>query len=133
MTLDDAIEYYSKIAESLRNQVRIEDNDYMDKVDEVYMCERLAEWLNELKLLRERIDAQPEQRWIPVTERLPKEDDYKSCIECLDGAVWYFTENGTIGLGYYYNSTKEWSTIYDLKTDGKVVAWMPLPEPYGGE
>ena len=69
-------------------------------------------------------------QWIPCSERLPEEDDYKSCIECLDGAVWYFTENGTMGLGYYYKSTKEWSTTYDLKTDGKVVAWMPLPDPY---
>ena len=69
-------------------------------------------------------------QWIPCSERLPEEDDYKSCIECLDGAVWYFTENGTMGIGYYYESTKEWSTTDDLKTDGKVIAWMPLPEPY---
>ena len=75
-----------------------------------------------------------EQKWIPVSERLPGEEDYISCIECLDGAVWYFTENGTMGIGYYYESTKEWSTTDDLKTDGKVVAWMPLPKPYkGGE
>ena len=77
--------------------------------------------------------VQPEQRWIPCSERLPEEEDYKSCIECLDGAVWYFTENGTMGIGYYYESTKEWSTTDDLKTDGKVVAWMPLPEPYREE
>ena len=74
-----------------------------------------------------------ELHWIPCSERLPEEDDYKSCIECLDGAVWYFTENGTMGLGYYYKSVKEWSTTDDLKTDGKVVAWMPLPEPWRGE
>ena len=76
---------------------------------------------------------EPEPKWIPVSERLPEEDDYKSCIECLDGAVWYFTKNGTMGFGYYYKSTKEWSTTDDLKTDGKVIAWMPLPEPYRGE
>ena len=86
------------------------------------------------KQILDRIpSAQPEPPWIPVSERLPEEDDYKSCIECLDGAVWYCTENGTIGLGYYYKSTKEWSTTDDLKTDGKVVAWMPLPEPYRAE
>lgn len=79
------------------------------------------------------LNAQSEQRWIPCSERLPEEDDYKSCIECLDGAVWYFTENGTMGLGYYYMSTKEWSTTDDLKTSGKVIAWQPLPEPYRKE
>lgn len=73
------------------------------------------------------------QQWIPCSERLPEENDYKSCIECLDGAVWYFTKNGTMGMGYYYKSTKEWSTTDDLKTDGKVIAWMPLPEPYKGK
>ena len=71
--------------------------------------------------------------WVLCSERLPEEDDYKSCIECLDGAVWYFTENGTMGLGYYYKSVKEWSTTDDLKTDGKVIAWQPLPEPYREE
>ena len=79
---------------------------------------------------RMAIEALEKQRWIPVIERLPEKNDYKSCIECLDGAVWYFTENGTMGIGYYYKSTKEWSTTNDLKTDGKVVAWMPLPESY---
>lgn len=80
-------------------------------------------------------DAKKEYQshWIPCSERLPEENDYNSCMECIDGAVWYFTENGAMGLGYYYESTKQWSTTDDLKTDGKVVAWMPLPEPYGGE
>ena len=82
---------------------------------------------------RMAINALTAQRWIPCSERLPEEDDYKSCIECLDGAVWYFTENGTMGLGYYYKSVKEWSTTDDLKTDRKVVAWMPLPDPWKGE
>lgn len=77
--------------------------------------------------------AEPEPHWIPCSERLPNENDYNSCMECLDGAVWYFTENGAMGLGYYYESTKEWATIGELSTDGKVIAWQPLPEPYQPE
>jgi len=186
MTLDDAINYYDGIAKECRANADIERNDYMDLKDNAAEAEQLASWLNELKLLRERIEkqpeqcedavsrqaaisipltpkglrkyqtcnlddaydegwgdyqacvsqlpsAQPEQRWIPCSERFPEEDDYKTCIECLDGAVWYFTENGTMGLGYYYKSTKEWSTTGDLKTDGKVIAWKPLPKPYREE
>lgn len=74
-----------------------------------------------------------EQRWIPCSERLPVDDDYRESMECLDGCVWYFTDEGSMGLGYYYYSTKEWSTLRDLKPDGKVIAWMPLPEPYREE
>lgn len=76
------------------------------------------------------VEALEAQEWIPCSERLPKEEDYRECMECLDGAVWYYTSRKTMGLGYYYYSTKQWSTICDMKPDGKVIAWMPLPEPY---
>lgn len=124
MTLDDAIEYYSKIAESLRKQVRIEDNDYMDKVDEVYTCEQLAEWLNELKLLRERIDAQPEQRWIPVTDHLPDEDVPVLVTDDAGGMA-------TVGIdscGRYEDTGERF-----WYTSQNVTAWMYTVEPYRGE
>ena len=73
------------------------------------------------------------QQWIPCKIRLPKENDYRGCMECIDGAVWYLTDKGTIGLGYYYNSTKEWSTTDDLKPYGNVIAWCRIPEPWRGE
>ena len=73
---------------------------------------------------------EPEPHWIPCSERLPEEEDYRECMECLDGAVWYYTDRKTMGLGYYYDSTKQWSTICDIKPDGNVIAWMPLPKAY---
>ena len=76
------------------------------------------------------MSRQAEPYWIPCSERLPEEEDYRECMECLDGAVWYYTNRKTMGLGYYYDSTKQWSTICDMKPDGKVIAWMPLPGPY---
>lgn len=60
MTLEDAIVYYSEMAKECRRKARIESNDYMDMKDRAYEAEQLADWLNELKILRERIDAQPE-------------------------------------------------------------------------
>ena len=60
MTLEDAIIYYSESAKECRRKARIESNDYMDMKDSVYEAEQLAGWLNELKVLRERINAQPE-------------------------------------------------------------------------
>lgn len=69
--------------------------------------------------------------WIPVSERMPKEEDYRPCYGFEDGCVMWQTDNGDIGFGWYYDSTKCWSDIYDhpIKT-GKVIAWQPLPEPY---
>ena len=74
-----------------------------------------------------------EPKWIPCSERLPIDDDYRESMECLDGCVWYFTDKGLMGLGYYYYSTKEWATLRDLKPDGKVIAWTLLPKPYQEE
>ena len=68
--------------------------------------------------------------WIPVTERQPEESDYIGCSECIDGAVWYYTDKGAMGLGHYYKSTKSWATTDDTAPYGNVVAWRKLPEPY---
>lgn len=67
-------------------------------------------------------------KWISVKERLPEENDYKSCYEVADGAVLWTNEDGLVGMGYYYESTKRWSDINDCPIS--VIAWMPLPEPY---
>lgn len=78
-------------------------------------------------------DAKVERKtgkWIPCSERLPNDADYKECSAFSGGAVWYFTDKGEMGLGYCYTSIKEWETIDEWSPYGKVIAWMPLPEPY---
>ena len=73
--------------------------------------------------------AQPEQRWIPVSERLPEDGDYKPFSYYEDGAVLFCTKDDKIGFGWCYESTKQWANEDD-KSPGEVIAWMPLPEPY---
>lgn len=85
------------------------------------------------KLMVDAPTIEPERKWIPCSERLPNESDYIGVAECIDGAVWYYTDKGAMGLGYYYESTKAWSTTYDEEPYGNVIAWMPLPEPYKAE
>jgi hypothetical protein len=62
--------------------------------------------------------AQPEQRWISCSERMPVEG--QKCLVCDKGSIVIDTY---IGHGNPYN-WKWYTRDYE--------AWMPLPEPYRG-
>lgn len=66
------------------------------------------------------LSAQPEQRWIPVTERLPEPR--------ID--VWCNSDLGQM-VGYYEEHVETWYGRDYLEL--MVTAWMPLPEPYREE
>ena len=74
--------------------------------------EQLVSWLEELKERRE------EDRWIPVSERLP-EDYTKVLITNEYGIVTCVSWNT-----WYQNEYK------DAKKTYKAIAWRPLPEAY---
>lgn len=84
------------------------------------------------KVLKETPIIEPEQKWIPCSERLPKDDDYKPFSYYEDGVVFFCTKDGKVGFGWYYESTREWANEDD-NTVGDVIAWMPLPSPWKGE
>ena len=70
--------------------------------------------------------VQPETHWIPCSERLPEESG-KYLVTVLDGIG-----KRTTSAPYHLRS-KSW-TLTGRMTYWKVIAWMPLPEPYrGGE
>lgn len=69
--------------------------------------------------------AQPEQRWIPCSERLPEESG-RYLISVLDGV------GRRITVAPYQPRYKAW-TMTGRMAYWKVIAWMPLPEPYRGE
>ena len=56
-----------------------------------------------------------DQRWIPVSERLPEDDGYYFVTE-KDGRI------GTYVFHKQGNSEEYWKRC--------AIAWMPLPEPY---
>ena len=70
--------------------------------------------------LTELPSAQPEQRWIPVTERLPEPRTDVWCNSDLGQMVGYYEENVETWYGRDY-------------LELMVTAWMPLPEPYREE
>ena len=82
--------------------------------------------------LKQMPSAYSEQRWVPVTERLPGA-----------GVRYQVTfESGEVGYADFHNkiflwdgSVKEnvWKIDQYYEEDGEVIAWMPLPKPYNGE
>ena len=85
---------------------------------------------------------EPEQRWIPCSERLPEED-----VEVL---ITYRYKEGegdtshadiditTYGQMYFggnkVENHKHWRQPFEyFESNYEVVAWMPLPEPYRPE
>lgn len=99
---------------------------------------RLENWFNELPPI------QPEQRWVPCSERLPEErewigtkrfgttisDEVYVTFEAPDGQR--FTDHISFQNGKLSASDAERMRVW--YKGAKPVAWMPLPEPYhGGE
>lgn len=76
--------------------------------------------------------AQPEQRWVPVTERLPKEDHW------LGGSGRQFSDEVLVSVANYddediwtyISQTIDGEWALELPNHCKIIAWMPLPAPY---
>lgn len=70
-------------------------------------------------------------RWIPVEERLPEEDEYilLSFANFILPAIGRYEKNND-GSGNFYLGDKDKTLLsYGLFVN----AWMPLPEPYREE
>lgn len=131
MTLEEAIKHAEEVAEEQdRLCKRYDDasgytrshNEDIRTTDAKKCVEcakehrQLAEWLKELKQLREQT------RWIPVSERLPEihKEVIVTDIETSDAY-----QSRYIGDGH-------WECDNGLFKN-RIIAWMPLPEPYKAE
>ena len=92
-----------------------------------------------IKSLEGYPSAQPEQRWIPVSERLPEEDFWNGSEVQTSNFVLIAvqdTNSDNAIVDYGYTSDGVWKSetcVIDIPDDWKVTAWMPLPEPYQAE
>lgn len=108
MTAEEAIK---ELREASDSEVRYGDTD--NHYDEV---------MKRVEAFDMAITALEQTRWIPCTERLPKTNDI------------YLVSMHSYGLptrdidGYIQQTDKKWE-VYG----NKVIAWMPLPEPYMAE
>lgn len=109
MTKEDAIKELSYIADEMPSMV------CRDWKVAIYMA----------------IKALEQTGWVPVSERLPREN--RAVLTYIDTGV-----TKTYCLAYWNDVREAWEEWigYDLieKDKGyKVIAWMPLPEPYKAE
>lgn len=82
--------------------------------------ERTVEGYAEANGLLDHMHYINDQKWIPVSESLPKSNQIVLVTE--DGEVKLCTYEHWYGYGYGFYGSR-----------GNVTAWMPLPEAYEGE
>ena len=124
-------------------------DDKLTTKQAITVLRNLQDWLyyssmnGGTSIQREAIDIaikalEAEPHWIPVTERLPEE--YCECLvtyRIVD--MQEFMDILEYEPSYEFDYEKgrfkgEWLFAADDErfTDGEVLAWMPLPEPYKG-
>lgn len=118
MTLDEAIKHCEEVAIKMECESMCVEEAYQTaKQADCEKCaeehRQLAEWLKDYKRLLEHT------RWIPVSERLPKEVG-TYLITLKDGDVSLCDFNP-----YCFADRTSLSIV--------AIAWMPLPKPYKAE
>lgn len=127
-------EALNTIVDAIRDYVSYREFDLLPSENEIYGA---------MALLRKLVDKADSFEWIPVSKKLP--DEHDSIFAKLYGtdkwtsALWRTTSNiviatikyndGTVIVKEAFTHDGEW-TVEKRNTNCKVIAWMPLPEPY---
>jgi hypothetical protein len=127
MTLDEAIKHAEEVAEEKERSAKLHQRPNKNvkgsgkKYNACIECasehRQLAEWLRELKELREQT------RWIPCSERMPQ-DGIEIFVYLFDRPSPYIA---------WLEDTHWYTEDFEVERDDEPVAWMPLPEPYKSE
>ena len=105
---------------------RLIDADFLGLTDmEIIMCD--GDYKEALKMLIDKIEhaptIEPEPKWIPCSERLPKQGQEVIC-QCRANIIMILK----------LDADGDWFQDVDhCYMSGFVIAWMPIPEPYKAE
>lgn len=72
----------------------------------------------QVQMCIEALEKQLNGCWIPVSERLPKENEEVLITLAHGNATWAYLYQG------------KWHTMFSAYPIERVIAWQPLPEPY---
>ena len=114
------------------------------------MCKRGSDFEDACCAIDDAPEVKPEPKWIPCSERLPEEaypvivtwknDDPASYYQYILGKHYAGVAHYKNGKWFWYSSVTEDTLMEYGRCDSeefdeaiKVLAWMPLPEPYRGE
>lgn len=123
-------------------QIHPKKSEYVDAVENcLHLWRPIGHELNEL--VETKSKRENKARWIPVTERLPEEHDsifakfkgtdnwkrgmFEKTSKYVIATVVY--DDGTILTERAHTTDGIWKTESPV-LGGKVIAWMPFPEPY---
>ena len=115
---------------------KIKPEDINNENDRSFMAALIAAE----SLIKGLPSVQPEQRWIPCSERLPEEYGEYQITWTTSASKKRFIGDSEFEVtsewdAEHYKFKGEWLLDEHIKNypDVKVIAWMPLPEPYEGE
>lgn len=118
---------YEEIAniEPMEMTFTIEDAD-LDKLHDILKDINVREcpWFEVQDKHGNKAKYYREPQWIPCPERLPEKlGEYLVTVKTVG---WNLEETTEIDIAY-------WDDLEGFHKAEKVIAWMPMPEPYGGE
>ena len=129
LSIDEAIAHAREVANTQKGksgiclQNGLECEHFSDCLKCAEEHEQLAEWLEELKQLREQTT------WISCSERLP-EEAFGCLVTVMDCEPSTQTDFENI-LPYFVGYDGEtWNDADGNVIPFEVIAWQPLPEPY---
>jgi len=117
---EDGEPQYRALSEAIRILSQLADGDTISR--QAAIDALTHEWdgmvTSVFDVIKSLPSAQPEQRWVPCSERLPE----KNCRCLTTNEAW----------GSFEVDWNAWIDGQWLYPNEKPIAWMPLPEPYRG-